>query len=123
MKLTKSYVLCETAGTVSWLIMDYSWMSGYRIMSEIFGLIAIFLLIAAFWLFKGKKLSDRLSYVASFLWCIMNFLWMKSEYLQSELLLGFAKFIFIDASIFVILIVISSKIEKSLPDIKRLKIK
>ena len=123
MKFNKQHIFCETVGTISWLLMDFSWMSGYKIMSEVSGFVAIVFLISAFCFFKGRKVSERISYAATFLWAIMNFSWMESEYHHSSLCLSFAKFIFVIASIFVILIVILSRLEKGLPDIKRLKIK
>jgi len=123
MKFSKPHIFCETVGTISWLLMDFSWMSGYKIMSETAGFLAVVFLISAFLLFKGRKVTERLSYAATFLWVAMNFLWMESDYFHSALTLSLAKFIFVLASIFVILIVILSRLEKGLPDIKRLKIK
>jgi len=123
MKFNKPYIFCETIGTISWLLMDFSWMSGYKIASEISGFVAAVFLIAAFWLFNGRKVTERLSYAASFLWCIMNFLWMGSEYYHQTSMLAIAKGIFLIASILIILILILGTIKKDLPDIKRLKIK
>lgn len=117
------YLILETSGTIFWLLMDFCWMSGYKTMSSIIGAAAFLLLFGAFWAFRGRKVSERISNAVSFLWCLMNFLWMQSEYTRQEHMLVIAKGIFIIASILVIFVVILSRLEKGLPDIKRLKIK
>ena len=114
--------------------MDFCWLSEYNFEAIILGIIAVaFLGISAANTFFNDEcmLSDRFSYVASWMWCICNTFWLISSTSFGEkpdlegIKLGLiaAKIAFGIASVMILLYVIFSKIEKKQINFKRFKIK
>lgn len=115
--------LCETIGTMFWLLMDFCWMSDYKVIASISAALACCFLLCAFIFYKSSKWNDFLSYVASFFWCLMNSYWMLSDFLKDESLLVTSKCIFVFTVILSLIILYLNKRENKEVNFTRFKIK
>ncbi len=115
------YQNLETIGTIGWLLMDFTWMSGYIDLAIYISIIPFITLASAFIFYDGDKKSERFGLLSSWLWFFMNGLWVLGDKNPSWLVI--AKIVFIITSIYVVVTMIYSKKEKSSPEIKRVNIK
>lgn len=117
------YLILETIGTISWILMDFCWMSKFQFFSYVFSTIAIIASVGAIIFYNNNKKSERLILGASWLWIMMNTSWMIGEDYERPWLLILAKIYFIISIIIIIFAVIISKKENEKIDFKRLKLK
>ncbi len=129
------YKIYENIGTIFWFVMDFCWLSDSNIIAIYLGFFAVcFLGISASNTFFNDecKISDRCSYIASWLWCICNTFWLISstnfgnngqpaDVETTKNCLDMAKLAFILASIMIIMSIILSKFEKNEINLKRFK--
>jgi len=127
----KSFQIPEVIGTISWLIMDFCWLSKeYGIAVCCMLTVVAFLGIAVMNIFSTKNIrySERFNYVAVWIWSIMNSFWMISDLpLEEEshstiIALDLAKLCFMLGSIAILLSFVFSFIEKKQIVFRRLKI-
>lgn len=95
-----SHQKLDTTSTISWLLMDFCWLSEYMTMGLIFSLIAIVFSISSIIVFKGDRV-DKYALFASLMWVLMNSIWMYGDSLELNWLTIIAKIMFLMAIIFV----------------------
>lgn len=123
MKKINPTIICETIGTLAWLLMDFCWLSNYQYMAKFSAVLAYVFLMCAFLFYKAPKWSEFLSYVASFLWCSMNSCWMMSDFSGDKSLLVWAKWIFVITALLSVWIIYLSKKENEEINFTRYKVK
>ena len=119
----KLYQNLETVATISWLLMDFCWMSKYILISCVMALIALTFSCCSIFFYKGKSKSETCMLSASFFWILMNSTWMCADIPGEEYLIDQAKIYFVISLIMVIIALIIAKIENEKVDFKRLKLK
>lgn len=119
----KKYQVFESIATISWLLMDFCWMSKCVKLASIFSMCSIILTVLAMIYFNGKKDSEGVLIIASLGWVLMNSFWMYSEIPGFTYALTLAKICFIGTILFVGIAIYCSIIEKDDTEFKRLKIK
>lgn len=116
------YQTYETIGTISWLTMDFCWMSGYMTLAYIVSIISILSTIISIFKFNGKNKSEKRLLIVSFMWVFMNTLWMTGESLSKPWIVTSAKFVFVLSMIMTIITIITARKEKETIDFKRFKV-
>lgn len=124
MEKLKFYQKVETIATVSWLCMDFCWMSNYVVASMIFATIAICFSYLAVGTYADGKKSEFSLLGASFFWVEMNTAWMCGEMMKEEWLVTIGRFSFLIVLGFLFAAFYYNKKESNEQvDFKRLKIK
>ena len=114
--------LLDSTNSVSWFLMDASWMLEVQELS-IFMIIPT-ILSGLFLCYIEKRRTHTLINVAILCWICMNISWMFSEVLELNSYLRLAKIFFILGSLFVILALITSEnISETFSHFKRFRIK
>jgi hypothetical protein len=114
--------LLDTTNSVSWFLMDASWMLEVQELSIFMILPTI--LSGLFLCYIEKRRTHTLINVAILCWICMNISWMFSEVLELNSYLSLAKIFFIMGSLFVILALITSEnISETFSHFKRFRIK
>jgi hypothetical protein len=114
--------LLDSTNSVSWFLMDASWMLGVQELSIFMILPTI--LSGLFLCYIEKRRTHTLINVAILCWICMNISWMFSEVLELNSYLSLAKIFFIMGSLFVILALITSEnISETFSHFKRFRIK
>jgi hypothetical protein len=114
--------LLDSTNSVSWFLMDASWMLEVQELS-IFMIIPT-ILSGLFLCYIEKRRTHTLINVAILCWICMNISWMFSEVLELNSYLSLAKIFFILGSLFVILALITSEnISETFSHFKRFRIK
>jgi hypothetical protein len=79
--------------TVSWLLMDATWMTGHLNAASFFsavGLLAGFVTMTA--AFKTDDVEDQLSTITGVAWLTMNTSWMLTDIMGEWMLLNYMKY-------------------------------
>ncbi len=114
--------LLDSTNSVSWFLMDASWMLEVQELSIFMILPTI--LSGLFLCYIEKRRTHTLINVAILCWICMNISWMFSEVLDLNSYLSLAKIFFIMGSLFVILALITSEnISETFSHFKRFRIK
>ncbi len=114
--------LLDSTNSVSWFLMDASWMLEVQELSIFMILPTI--LSGLFLCYIEKRRTHTLINVAILCWICMNISWMFSEVLELNSYLSLAKIFFIMGSLFVILALITSEnISETFSHFKRFRIK
>ncbi len=113
----------ETAATISWLLMDFSWSSEYMILAWIFSLSALFFSIWALLSYSGDKKSEEYGLAASWMWIMMNATWLWGDHLNIWWFLVLAKVYFVVTAVLIVLWFRLAKKEGTTVEFNRLKIK
>ncbi|TXI88524.1 MAG: hypothetical protein E6Q36_05390 [Chryseobacterium sp.] len=119
----KKYQILESIATMSWLLMDFCWMSKWLFLATILSNFTLFFSIFAMSFYNGNKKSEETLLWASLSWVLMNTLWMYSEIQGFEYLIGIAKICFVSTIIFIGIAIYFFYYEKENTEFKRLKIK
>lgn len=124
MRNFKFYQKAETVATVSWLLMDFCWMSNYIIASIIFSTASICFSYLSVKTYFDRKKSEFFLLVASFFWVFMNSLWMCGEISKEFWIIVIAKISFFIVLLFLYIAFYYVKKENNeQAEFKRLKIK
>jgi hypothetical protein len=114
--------LLDSTNSVSWFLMDASWMLEVQELSIFMILPTI--LSGLFLCYIEKRRTHTLINVAILCWICMNISWMFSEVLELNSYLSLAKIFFIMGSLFVIMALITSEnISETFSHFKRFRIK
>lgn len=119
----KKYQILESVATISWLLMDFCWMSKWVVAASIFSAFTLLTSLLAMGFYDGEKSSEETLLWASLSWVLMNTLWMYSEVPSFEYLFGLAQFCFVATIIFIGIAIYFFHSEKQDTEFKRLKIK
>ena len=119
----KLYQNLETIATISWLGMDFCWMSKYSFLAWALSFFAISFSLGSIFTFVDAKKSEVCLLLAGLYWILMNSAWMWGDDLGKEWLVFVAKIYFLISLLLVIFALISSRKENEPIDFKRLKIK
>jgi hypothetical protein len=114
--------LLDSTNSVSWFLMDASWMLGVEELSIFMILPTI--LSGLFLCYIEKRRTHTLINIAILCWICMNISWMFSEVLEINSYLTLAKIFFGTGSLFVILALLTSEnISETFSHFKRFRIK
>ena len=114
--------LLDSTNSVSWFLMDASWMLGVEELSIFMILPTI--LSGLFLCYIEKRRTHTLINIAILCWICMNISWMFSEVLEINSYLTLAKIFFATGSLFVILALLTSEnISETFSHFKRFRIK
>jgi hypothetical protein len=114
--------LLDSTNSVSWFLMDASWMLGVEELSIFMILPTI--LSGLILCYIEKRRTHTLINIAILCWICMNISWMFSEVLEINSYLTLAKIFFATGSLFVILALLTSEnISETFSHFKRFRIK
>jgi hypothetical protein len=114
--------LLDSTNSVSWFLMDASWMLGVEELSIFMILPTV--LSGLILCYIEKRRTHTLINIAILCWICMNISWMFSEVLEINSYLTLAKIFFATGSLFVILALLTSEnISETFSHFKRFRIK
>jgi len=114
--------LLDSTNSVSWFLMDASWMLGVEELSIFMILPTV--LSGLILCYIEKRRTHTLINIAILCWICMNISWMFSEVLEINSYLTLAKIFFATGSLFVVLALLTSEnISETFSHFKRFRIK